>query len=487
MYNKHCQKRGGKCMTNKTLTLKDSVLNLRLPKEAIHCLEYFKLFTISDLLGFDKELRKDRSIYAEVSSKLEKYGLKFDSKLSYPELCERNRQREEILNEQFALINQYNPEILMASDLSVLDIPKKAISKLKNVDINTVGDLLKFNSLELSKMDVLVDSLIIKVDEGLAKYGLSLMGIKRVKSLIAQAKVFGNKVSNEESAEDIQTVETEKTTKRRKMADDYELWKETYDIIAMFFEENGHIVFKRGYYYKGIHGWEWLSTQRTNRREGRLSDEAISALDKFNMIWEPRTKEGREQEKAILTSLGIKQVKVVDGEQIYIMMEEIKEDSNEQSELILEQDITLNEQVSDVQTDDTAQRLEENAISEDDSISDDSVTSIDMEEEPKEESVCEIDLADDEQFDELSEVSSTLSILDLQQLYGSLVSETSELEKEIQEKQELISQIEALQARQAELLAESKKLDLKIASLMDTTALTNNGGRQYKRGVKDDK
>lgn len=235
----------------------------------------------------------------------------------------------------------------------MLDAPKKIVSRLKNYGIDTIEKLLQFNSIELYSMNILVKKLVIILEESLAKLGLSLGGNVSLEKINESCKVFDRqqevaekKLDDDILIEENETLDLSAKSKKSKMADEMPSWKKKYKIIEQFYNENGHILFKKGFYYNGLHCHVWLSTQINNRNKGRLSDSGIEALDKLGMIWDIKSLEGKKRYKEILNSLGIKEIQVVDGQQIYVMFNGKKQQELEKNtESLTEKTITFNDEI----------------------------------------------------------------------------------------------------------------------------------------------
>lgn len=395
-------------MTNKKLNLNDSVLKLKLSKETLECLNYFDIFTISELTENANLLSENKAIYTEVVSALEKSGLKIDSKLSYTDRCQRNNQRAlDYLNMEETR-NKINISEVLKSDISILNIPEKAIKQLKQLNINKVEELLIYTPIDLSLMEILVNQLIINIEEELAKYGLRLGGIKTASKTVQDALL------NEKEAQNIKETET-------LYEDQTEKWQKVIAILQKYYEQNGHIFFSRGEKIDDIELNSWLNRQRKNKKAGLLSEEGIKQLDDLQMVWEDlRTKEGKAKKQQILQRLQSnnskdKAIEAIDGLLDIIVN---CEDNDEK--------------VSEAQ---------------------DELTKI----------VCqdEIELETWE-----TEIDSSLTIDELKQMASSLQESISALETENHEKEALIAQVLELQNQQKLLLKQSQELDEQINLLL---------------------
>ncbi len=354
------------------LLLTDSVLKLNLNNKILAVLNCFKIFTVSDLLKQAPIFKNNESYYSDIINSLSEYGLKIDINLSNMERCQRNKQREKILLEQENIRNKYNINEFFNLNISSINFPKNILKQLRNIDINTISDLLQFNMIELVLSGKLSKDIVIKIDEELSKYGLSM-----------------NDNIDESKTHDEDDVLLDGFISRNSkiMADDDEIWWEYFNALTHFYAENKHIIVLYGTKFDDLRLGAWLIKQRKNYKQGLLSQTAIDALEEMDIIWDVSSKDGKHKKGYIMASLGIDSMSVVDGKQVSVMVEDLN--------------------------------------------------------------------------------SSITSINGLKQFIKKLNDETLKLESEIQEKQELIKQIEFFQARQEELQAESHRLGDKLAALID--------------------
>lgn len=63
-------------------------------------------------------------------------------------------------------------------------------------------------------------------------------------------------------------------------------WEEQYTAAKVFFEKNGHLLIPKTYVSdSGKSVGRWILTQRTNRKQGKLTDRQVRMLDDIGMVW----------------------------------------------------------------------------------------------------------------------------------------------------------------------------------------------------------
>ncbi len=62
-------------------------------------------------------------------------------------------------------------------------------------------------------------------------------------------------------------------------------WFEKYQLAVSYYKEHGHLIIPRHYIVNDIKLGNWLNSQRTLYKEGKLSQDQITLLERIGMIW----------------------------------------------------------------------------------------------------------------------------------------------------------------------------------------------------------
>ena len=301
--------------------LNDSVLKLGLSEKALASLEYLNIFTIRNLLK--QNLSDNKELLNEITTNLANKRLdikstldeeerkafdraEMDSKATYKERNERDRIIEEIEKENEQKRKQIDIDSLLKKDIEALKLPEKVIIQLKNCGIKTIEELLLFNAIELFLDRILKVSQILKVEEVLNQYGLTLNKINNISELTSKIKT-----TNEEQKE------PEKEEKDRKRHEkNKERWYQIFNFLKQIYENFGHIFIPQKYIYDDIDVNKWLQNQKYDYKKGTLPQEYIDALDSIEIVWEQTTQAGKDKKKAIKERNGIVKVKLENNEMV---------------------------------------------------------------------------------------------------------------------------------------------------------------------------
>ena len=290
--------------------LSDDVLKLKRflgdeQNDALLFYSWHDIRTISDLLKFGEEVRREYYFNNLVES-FRRFNIKFDDELTSEELDERNRERKRIEMKEREKRAQNSFEELLLREIDGLRIPNEITIKLKQNQINTIGQLIDGPTYVLFQTDdILKEGQLNRIEDVLANFGLRLNMINPISGQIDKKEEF-KKLDEEKMTK---VVEKSEEKPRRKV--DTEKWEKQFEYLKLFSSYFGHIFIPRTFKENGGIG-EWIATQRRAYRgeKGHISEEEIEKLESLGMSWKGTN---NKVKASLYHPLNISDIKVKNG------------------------------------------------------------------------------------------------------------------------------------------------------------------------------
>ena len=251
-------------------------------------------------------------------------------------------------------------------------------------------------------------------------------------------------------------------------------WLKTFEIVERVYNHLGHTILRIGFIYDGKDLGKWIADQRKKRKEGKLPQEFVDKLNSVEIVWEAKSKRGKEEEARILEKLGIESVKIVDGQMVnYYKDGTIKTTGNmdnlvelptnpepePQPEPELEPIELPTNPEPEVKTEERPTELPVNPIPEEEIRK-----NVELEETPQISESIEEPIATERQI-EIPEKGTTENVELTEDLIGQLANQVETETRENERKEALIGEAELLLVRLMEVREEAARLDEELRKL----------------------